>query len=67
MIRARRMSSSLRRWRSRAVPRWVPIAYTVLTAGNFVLDGFVLNIVEALQLLSLLAVSCNLVRSRPQS
>jgi hypothetical protein len=45
------------------VPRWLPIAYAVLTVGNFVLDGAALNIAEALQMLSLLVVSYCTVRA----
>jgi hypothetical protein len=44
-------------WRSRAVPRWLPIAYLVLTVGVFALGGVLLNVVQAVQTLSLIAVA----------
>lgn len=52
-------------WRAAAVPRWLPIAYAVLTVGLFVLTGAVLNIVQAAQLLLPVVVAYVLVR-RPQ-
>jgi len=44
-------------WRARSVPRWLPIGYLVLTVGVFVLSGVALNIVQAVQTLSLVAVA----------
>lgn len=44
-------------WRARSVPRWLPIAYLVLTIGVFALSGVALNIVQAVQALSLVAVA----------
>jgi hypothetical protein len=54
-------------WRSRSVPRWLPIGYAVLTVGLFVLDGAALNIVQAVQTLSLVTVAFYALRaaSRP--
>jgi hypothetical protein len=44
-------------WRARSVPRWLPIAYLVLTVGVFALSGVALNIVQAAQTLSLVVVA----------
>jgi hypothetical protein len=44
-------------WRARSVPRWLPIAYLVLTIGLFVFDGVALNVIEAVQMLSLVVVA----------
>lgn len=44
-------------WRSRSVPRWFPIGYTVLTIAGFVVGGVALNVVQAVQTLSLLVVA----------
>lgn len=49
-------------WRSAAVPRWLPIAYVVLTVGLFVAQGLVLNVVQAVQLLLPVVVAYALVR-----
>jgi hypothetical protein len=54
-------------WRARSVPRWLPIGYVLLTAGVFALSGVALNLVQAVQTLSLLAVAFYAARaaSRP--
>jgi hypothetical protein len=44
-------------WRARAVPRWLPVAYLVLTIGVFALDGVALNVVQAAQTLLLVPVA----------
>jgi hypothetical protein len=44
-------------WRARSVPRWLPIAYLVLTIGVFATDGVVLNVVQAIQTLALVVVA----------
>lgn len=44
-------------WRARSVPRWLPIAYLVLTVGVFTLAGLALNVVQAAQVLSLIVVA----------
>jgi hypothetical protein len=44
-------------WRARSVPRWLPIGYLVLTVGVFVFSGVALNIVQAVQTLSLVVVA----------
>jgi hypothetical protein len=44
-------------WRARAVPRWLPVAYLVLTVGVFAAGGVVLNVVQAVQTLLLLPVA----------
>jgi hypothetical protein len=44
-------------WRARSVPRWLPIGYLVLTVGVFALSGVALNIVQAVQTLSLVVVA----------
>lgn len=44
-------------WRARSVPRWLPIGYLVLTVAVFALNGVALNIVQAVQTLSLLVVA----------
>jgi hypothetical protein len=44
-------------WRARAVPRWLPVAYLVLTVGTFALGGVVLNVVQAAQMVSLMIVA----------
>lgn len=44
-------------WRARSVPRWLPIGYAVLAVANFAADGVALNLVQAAQMLSLLAVA----------
>lgn len=44
-------------WRARSVPRWLPVAYLVLTVGVFALDGVALNVVQAAQMSSVLAVA----------
>jgi hypothetical protein len=50
-------------WRARVVPRWLPVAYLVLTVGVFAVDGVVLNIVQAVQTLLLLPVAFYAVRA----
>jgi hypothetical protein len=50
-------------WRARAVPVWLPVTYVVLTVGVFVLQGTVLNVVQAIQTLLLAAVAWFLVRA----
>jgi hypothetical protein len=50
-------------WRARSVPRWLPIGYAVLTVGVFALGGVALNVVQAAQTLSLLAVAFYAVRA----
>jgi hypothetical protein len=53
-------------WRSRSVPRWLPIAYLVLTVGIFALSGLLLNVVQAVQTLLLVPVAFYaLRRARP--
>jgi hypothetical protein len=49
-------------WRTRSVPRWLPIAYLVLTVALFAVDGIVLNVVQAVQTLSLLVVAYAVLR-----
>jgi hypothetical protein len=44
-------------WRARSVPRWLPIGYLALTVGVFASDGVALNIIQAVQMLSLLVVA----------
>jgi hypothetical protein len=44
-------------WRARAVPRWLPIAYLVLTIGVFATDGVVLNVIQAAQTLLVIPVA----------
>jgi hypothetical protein len=44
-------------WRSRSVPRWLPVAYLVLTVGLFVLGGVAMNVVQAAQTLLLVPVA----------
>jgi hypothetical protein len=44
-------------WRARSVPRWLPIAYLVLTVGLFILDGVALNIAQAIQTLSVVVIA----------
>jgi hypothetical protein len=44
-------------WRARSVPRWLPIAYLVLTIGVFATDGVVLNLVQAVQTLLVIPVA----------
>lgn len=51
-------------WRSRAVPRWLPVAYLVLTIGLFALDGVILNVVQAVQTLCLVPVAIYALRAR---
>jgi hypothetical protein len=51
-------------WRAGSVPRWLPVAYAVLTVGGFVLDGVALNLVQATQMLSLTAVAYAALRHR---
>jgi len=50
-------------WRARAVPRWVPIAYLVLTVGLFGLGGVAMNIDQALQTLTVLPVAYYALRA----
>lgn len=50
-------------WRARAVPRWLPVAYLVLTVGTFALGGVVLNVVQAVQMLSLVVVAYYAMRT----
>jgi hypothetical protein len=50
-------------WRARSVPRWLPIGYLVLTVGVFVLGGVTLNIVQAVQTLSLAVVAFHTLRA----
>ena len=52
-------------WRSAAVPRWLPIAFVALSVAVFALDGVLLNIVQAAQLLLPIVVAAALVRRRP--
>lgn len=49
-------------WRARSVPRWLPVAYLVLTIATFATGGVVLNVVEAVQALAWLVVAFCLVR-----
>jgi hypothetical protein len=49
-------------WRSRSVPRWLPVAYLVLTVGLFVLGGVVMNVVQAAQTLLLVPVAVYALR-----
>jgi hypothetical protein len=51
-------------WRARAVPRWLPVAYLVLTLGVFALDGVALNVVQAVQTLLLVPVAAYASRAR---
>jgi hypothetical protein len=51
-------------WRARSVPRWLPVAYLVLTVGVFGLGGVVLNVVQAVQMLSLTVVAYYAWRAR---
>jgi hypothetical protein len=44
-------------WRSRSVPRWLPIGYLVLTVGVFALGGVALNVVQAIQMATLIVVA----------
>jgi len=44
-------------WRSRSAPRWLPVAYLVLTVGVFALGGVLLNVVQAVQTLLLVVVA----------
>jgi hypothetical protein len=50
-------------WRARSVPRWLPIGYLVLTIGVFALGGVALNIVQAVQMLSLVVVAFYALRA----
>jgi hypothetical protein len=50
-------------WRARSVPRWLPIGYLVLTVAVFVLGGVALNIVQAVQMLSLVVVAFYALRA----
>jgi hypothetical protein len=50
-------------WRSGSVPRWLPVAYGVLTLGVFALDGVVLNVVQAVQMLTLVVLAGFLMRT----
>ncbi|HEU5110088.1 MAG TPA: hypothetical protein VFT95_16220 [Micromonosporaceae bacterium] len=50
-------------WRARAVPRWLPIGYLLLTVGLFALDGVALNIVQAAQTLLLVPIAVYAVRA----
>ena len=54
-------------WRARSVPRWLPIAYLVLTVGVFATDGVVLNVVQAIQMLTLVVVAFFAYRSTPEA
>jgi hypothetical protein len=49
-------------WRARSVPRWLPVAYLVLTIATFATDGVVLNVVEAVQALAWMVVAFFAVR-----
>jgi hypothetical protein len=49
-------------WRARAVARWLPIAYLVLTVGLFAVDGVALNVVQAVQTLLLVPVAVYALR-----
>jgi hypothetical protein len=51
-------------WRARAVPRWLPIGFLVLTVGLFAVDGVVLNVVQAVQTLLLVPVAFYALRTR---
>jgi hypothetical protein len=51
-------------WRARSVPRWLPIAYLVLTIGVFATSGVVLNVVQAIQTLTLVVVAYFAYRMR---
>jgi hypothetical protein len=51
-------------WRSRSVPRWLPIGYGVLTVGVFALDGRPLDVVQAVQMLTLTVLAGFLWRAR---
>jgi hypothetical protein len=50
-------------WRARAVPRWLPVAYLVLTLGVFATGGVVLNLVQAAQTLLLIPVAAYALRA----
>lgn len=51
-------------WRARAVPRWLPIAFTLLTVALFAgLPGRVLDVVQAVQVASLTLVAWYLWRA----
>lgn len=50
-------------WRARSVPRWLPIGYLVLTVGLFALGGVALNIVQAIQTLSLVVIAFYALRA----
>jgi hypothetical protein len=50
-------------WRARAVTRWLPIGYLVLTVGLFALNGVALNVVQAVQTLLLVPVAVYAVRA----
>jgi hypothetical protein len=49
-------------WRSRAVPRWLPIAFLVLTVGVFATGGVLLNVIQAVQTLLLVPVAVYALR-----
>jgi len=51
-------------WRSRSVPRWLPIAYLVLTVGVFATDGVLLNVIQAAQTLLVIPVAYYAYRTR---
>ncbi|GIE97611.1 hypothetical protein [Paractinoplanes rishiriensis] len=50
-------------WRARSVPRWLPVAFLVLTVALFALSGVALNVVEAAQFLLLPVIGFYLVRA----
>jgi hypothetical protein len=50
-------------WRARSVPRWLPIGVALLTVAAFIVPGRALDVVQALQMLSLVGVAWYLWRT----
>ncbi|GIJ73436.1 hypothetical protein [Virgisporangium ochraceum] len=50
-------------WRARSVPRWLPVAFLVLTVGVFALGGVALDVVQAAQMLVLAAPAWYLLKA----
>jgi hypothetical protein len=50
-------------WRARAVPRWLPIAITVLTVAQFVTPQSLANVEEAVLMLTFIPVGWFLIRA----
>jgi hypothetical protein len=50
-------------WRSRAVPKWLPIAIAVLTVAQFAMPAALLDVEEALTMLAFIPVGWFLLRS----